>query len=113
MSAVTAQSAQAATASPCPVRTGEICLAPTRQSRAERLGDVRLVVLREAGVERKRERARGDVLGDRAEADAIAEPLLHVRLEVDARQVASGLHSAIASDAITASRSAPGGSPTT
>ena len=60
---------------------------PLVQRGSERCGDVRLVVLAETCVEWERERARGDVLCDRAQADAVAEALLHVRLEVDGRQV--------------------------
>ena len=62
-----------------------------RERRPEGLGDVGLVVLLDPGVERERERARARVLRDRAEPFPEPVPLAHVRLEVDAREVARGL----------------------
>src|SRR5436190_1605762 len=52
---------------------------------------VRLVVLVEARVERERERARGERLGDGAEARGEAVALTHVRLQVDTWEIARGL----------------------
>ena len=76
---------------PCAVGARSVSLLLVRRG-AQRLRDVCLVVLVEPRVEGKRERARRGLLGDRAEPDAIPEALLHVRLEVDAGQVARGLH---------------------
>src|SRR6185295_15617000 len=46
-------------------------------------------------MERKGERARCEPLGDRTETDAVPEPLLHVGLQVDAREVPRRLDASV------------------
>src|SRR5262249_398236 len=66
-------------------------LSPLLERGAERVGDVRLVVLVEPGVEWERKRSRAEVFGDGAQSRREAEPLPHVRLQVDAGEVARRL----------------------
>src|SRR5436190_22305229 len=72
-----------------------ICTGLALDGRAERLDHALLILGVELWIERKRQRSRACVLGDRKHAFAEAVALAHVRLQMNARRVRAGLDTAL------------------